>query len=150
VTGEAEREKSPPKLPASLTVTEAMAATELSEKAIRRRIERGQLRKLKGRDGKIRVPRADLEATGLVPTPGGTLRGVGELGSLEPSALLDRIVDQAEELGRLKALPERVASAEAAFDAERTAHDATRQELFRVQAEAETAAAKSRRWWQRS
>ncbi len=38
MTGEAEREKSP-KLPASLTVTEAMAATELSEKAIRRRID---------------------------------------------------------------------------------------------------------------
>ncbi len=74
MTGEAEREKSPPKLPASLTVTEAMAATELSEKAIRRRIERGQLRKLTGRDGRIRVARADLEAVGLVPTEGGTLR----------------------------------------------------------------------------
>jgi len=142
-------EKPPPKLPASLTVTEVMAATKLSEKAIRRRIERGQLRKLKGRDGKIRVPRADLEATGLVPTPGGTLRGVGELGSLEPSALLDRIVDQAEELGRLKALPERVESVERQLEAEREAHDTTRQELFRVQSEAESAAARSRRWWQR-
>jgi len=61
-----------------------------------------------GCDGRIRIPRADLEAVGLVPTEGGTLRGVGEVGSLEPAALLDRVVEQAEEIGRLKALPERV------------------------------------------
>ena len=77
---------------------------------------------------------------------------MGCWGSGEPRTrrVLDRVVEQAEEIGRLKALPERVESAEAALGAERTAHDATRQELFRVQAEAETAAAKSRRWWQRS
>lgn len=143
-------EKPPPKLPASLTVTEAMAATKLSEKAIRRRVERGQLRKLKGRDGKIRIPRADLEATGLVPTPGGTLRGVGELGSLEPAALLDRVVEQAERIGKLESLTARSESLEPELEAERQAHELTRQQLFQSRAEAEAATAeRSRRWWQR-
>jgi len=142
-------EKPPPKLPASLTVREAMSATKLSEKAIRRRIERGQLRKLTGRDGMIRIPRADLEGLGLLPSTGVSLPGVGELGSLAPAELLDRIVDQAEQLGRYRLLSENAESAEAALDAERRAHDATRTELFKVQAEAKSTAAQSRRWWQR-
>lgn len=144
-------EKPPPKLPATLTVREAMAATKLSEKAIRRRIERGQLRKLTGRDGLIRIPRADLEGLGLLPGTGVSLPGVGELG-LAPAELLDRIVEQAEQLGRYRLLSENVVDAEAALDAERRAHDATRTELFKVQAEAKSTAAQSqprRSWWRR-
>lgn len=148
MTADEAAEKPPPKLPASLTVAEAMAATKLTDKAIRRRIERGQLRKLTGRDGMIRIPRADLEGLGLLPSTGVSLRGVGELGSLEPADLLDRLVEKSEELGRLKALPERIESTEAALEAERRAHDATRTELFKVRAETESAA-QSRRWWRR-
>ena len=138
------------KLPASLTIAESSRATGVSEKAVRHRVDRGQLRKVKGKDGLIRIPRADLERLGLLAGGSVTLEGVGEVGSLEPAALLDRVVEQAERIGKLEALTERSESLEGELAAERQAHDATRQQLFQIRAEAEAATAeRSRRWWQR-
>ena len=138
------------KLPASLTIAESSRATGLSEKAVRHRVDRGQLRKVKGRDGLIRIPRADLESAGLLAGSGVSLEGVGELGSLEPAALLDRVVEQAERIGKLEALTARSGSLEAELEAERQAHELTRQHLFEIRAVAEAAEAeRSRRWWQR-
>lgn len=137
------------KLPASLTIAESSRATGVSEKAVRHRVDRGQLRKVKGKDGLIRIPRADLESLGLLAGGSVSMEGVGEVGSLEPAALLDRVVEQAEKIGKLESLTARSESLEAELEAERQAHDATRQQLFQIRAEAEATAERSRRWWQR-
>jgi len=95
----------------------------------------------------MRVIRADLERVGLLTPAGGTMGPIGALeGSLDPADLLDRIVDQAEQLGRYRLLAERSESLERKLEAERETHERTREEAIRLRAELETS---RRRWWQR-
>ena len=128
-------------LPSSLSIAEAATATGLSSKAIRRRSERGTLRKVTGQDGRIRVLRADLEAAGLLPTEAVALPGVpGEmLESLSPAALFDRLQSLGEELGRHRLLEDQAEGTRAEL-AE------ARDELARLRAELEAA---RKRWWRR-
>ena len=48
-----------------MTIAEASIATGLTEKALRRRLERGTLRSTRGHDGRLRLLVADLEGIGL-------------------------------------------------------------------------------------
>lgn len=93
------------------TISEAARLSGLSQKSIRNRVDRGQLRAVK-RDGLRRIPRSEMRRAGL-------LRGSEE--ASEPAAesdtvelrmatepllgqLLDRLERQAERLGEYRAL----------------------------------------------
>lgn len=98
--------------PRTVTVAEASRLSGLSEKAIRRRIERGTLSSVRHRDGSRRVPLSELKAHGVAETAGAPDRGmVGNVprrgapqGADVISELVDRVQQQAEELGRLRAI----------------------------------------------
>lgn len=86
----------------ALTIAEAATATGLSKKAIRNRVDRGQLRAVL-RDGVRRIPHSELERAGLWPH-------AIEAASRQPAAkeawaeLLARLERQAAELAQLRAL----------------------------------------------
>jgi excisionase family DNA binding protein len=100
------------------TISEAAELTGLSVKAIRNRVDRGQLRAVK-RDGIRRIPRSELRRAGLVPDAGepqGELpptagAAEGPSGEDSPEArtsvvgtLLERLERQASEIGELRSL----------------------------------------------
>ncbi len=92
----------------SYTFAQAEQLTGASRKALRNRVYRGQLESVL-RGGVRRIPRSELERTGL-------LRDDGEIGEVDQLAreashetpmmgeLLDRLEAQAAELGELRAL----------------------------------------------
>ena len=90
-----------------LTIREAAQRAGITEKALRRRLERGTLRAVRGEDGFVRVSVEELERVGLL-TPAGNGNGAraGHRESL--AGLVARLVaelgSQAEELGRLRAV----------------------------------------------
>ncbi len=83
------------------TLREAAALTGTTLAAMRKKAERGQLRTVI-RDGKRRVPRAELERLGLPvePRPAATAEVVAEL--------IARLEQQAAELASLRQLPARI------------------------------------------
>lgn len=106
----------------TLTIDEAAEATGLTQKALRRRIERGQLRSLL-RDGRRHIPVAELHRVELIDPEGKPMRGSewheaprgttpGKPASaelqLDAVRLLARLEELAAENGRLRALPEQV------------------------------------------
>lgn len=117
------------------TVRSVSAVTGLTEKAVRRRLEKGQLRAVRGRDGRVRLAHGELVRAGLLPLDG----GVG--GNAPPSApetgveavreLVAMIERQATELGRLRAI---------AVRSEQDQAEVVRLqgEVFRLRAEVET------------
>ncbi len=62
-----------------LTVADAAAATGLSQKALRRRVDRGTLRAVHDADGRRMLPRAELARAGLLAEPGKPGSPGGEL-----------------------------------------------------------------------
>ena len=103
------------------TIAEAAELTGASPKAIRNRVDRGQLRAVK-RDGVRRIPRSELAPAGLLPDDGQRPpelpceRGAEpaetetEAPATRPSVvgnLLERLERQAEELGELRSLTSR-------------------------------------------
>jgi len=90
------------------TITEAAELTGLTDKSVRNRVDRGQLRVVK-RDGLRRIPRSELKRAGLIRAEAEESNGV-KPGS-EPFAgpalvgqLLDRLERQASQLGEMRAL----------------------------------------------
>lgn len=93
--------------PKTLTVPEAAQATGLTEKAIRRRIERGAILSTVGHDRRRRVLVSSLREAGLVGTVGETTGHVPQVGTPDGetiSALLARYEEAVMEVGRLRAL----------------------------------------------
>jgi len=113
------------------TIAEAAPLTELSARALRARVDRGQIRSVL-RDGARRIPHTELERAGLLQgsTPD-TTEVIREL-----TAKLDA---QAAELAQLRALPERI-------EAERSRHDEqlAREAQARAEAERRAEAAEER------
>ena len=90
------------------TINEAAGLTGLSEKSVRNRVDRGQLRVVK-RDGLRRIPRSELKRAGLIREQEATQEGQDGGGGVvrEPAVvgqLLDRLERQANQLGELRAL----------------------------------------------
>lgn len=144
-------------LPRTVTIREAVRLTGLTDKAIRRRIERGQLQHLR-RDGRVQVSTADLQRQGLITPQGEPTRDIAAASSM-PGApqgetvvreLLDRLLAQERELSEVRLLN---TQADAATAAERRAREEVEAALHQtraalVQAEAQLAAAQQRRgWW---
>lgn len=125
----------------TLTVPQAAAATGLSEKAIRRRIERDSLPSVLGHDRRRRVPVLALREAGLIAPPGapmGLVPRAGHPGGEAIPELLERLERLAAENGRLRALTD---------GRERRERELVEQlHVARARiAETET----PRRWWQR-
>lgn len=102
----------------TFTLTEAAALTGVSREALRKRVNRGQLRSVL-RDGIRRIPRGELERAGLpIGPPADQMTVIQEL---------TRTIDaQAHELARLRALPAKI-------DAVRHAADTERQQRLRAE-----------------
>lgn len=91
----------------ALTVRDAAILTGLTEKALRRRIERGVLPSVLGHDGRRRVPTSALRSAGLIPqdgAPTGPIPPAGAPSGEAFSELLGRLETLAAENGRLRAL----------------------------------------------
>lgn len=125
--------------PRTLTVREAASAAGITEKAVRRRIERGTMRTVRGHDGRVRVLADDLAVVpGDAPVGhpdraplGQVPRGEAPQGNVSVADLLDRLTAQAEELGRLRAL---TASSEVVVEQERAEADRLRAEVVELRA----------------
>jgi excisionase family DNA binding protein len=121
------------------TTQEAAELTGSSVRALRKRIERGQLRAVQhGRYWKI--PHVELERTGMLG-PEGTTRGQETEGTTGPDVVMRALVfERAErarltqELARLRPLPERI---------EQITEDLHRERAERLAAEARTTEALS-------
>lgn len=94
----------------TLTIAEAAEATGLSKKAMRNRVDRGQVRAVL-RDGVRRIPRSELERAGLaVGLPHGVENGTGvppAEATTEAAAwreALERLERQAAELAELRVI----------------------------------------------
>ena len=130
------------------TISEAAALSGLSQKAIRNRVDRGQLRAVK-RAGVRRIPRSELrradllrgsqEADGQPPEP-----DVAELRiANEPlvGQLLDRLERQAEQIGEYRALSRRAESLQQERDILEKAVQDARAEALRAETRAAQAEA---------
>lgn len=147
--------------PRVLRLRDAAEHVGITEKALRRRIERGSLASLRV-DGLLAVRVADLYAAGLTPaegsdaaegnaprassahvSPGGTpRRGAGESEALV--ALVEIMRDQAEELGRMRAIMGRAESVERELVAEREARARVEASYFEERSRATAAEARVR------
>ena len=89
------------------TISEAAQLTGLTEKSVRNRVDRGQLRVVK-RDGLRRIPRSELKRAGLIraepEAPASDEPVSGRVDSPIVDQLLDRLERQASQLGELRAL----------------------------------------------
>jgi chromosome segregation ATPase len=131
------------------TIAEAAEATGLTKKALRNRVDRGQVRSVL-REGMRHIPRSELERAGLLL--GGhdeagaeaaeaveTANGGQDASSLEAviDNLHDRLEKQAAELGRLRLLTEQADSLKAAaLETEQRAHEALEAEYHAARAQA--------------
>lgn len=129
----------------TLTIAEAAEATGLTKKAIRNRVDRGQLKAVL-RDGVRRIPLSELDRAGLATTTPETdsEAGIGqEATSGQPqeassgwTELLGRLERQASELAELRQLTREAESLQAdrtrleeAFHQERTEKQAAEQRI---------------------
>ena len=147
------------------TIAEAAERSGVTEKALRRRIERGKLRTVK-RGGRVHVLATDLAT--VIPIRGtsrpvGNGEATGELDRLTETlvALIDKTEAQALDLGRLKALTEQSAKREEDLEGQLSRLEKQSQEwladskaldaqLEHLTKELELMTAKAKRWWQRS
>lgn len=145
--------------PRVLPLRDAAAHVGISEKALRRRVERGSLASLRV-DGRMAVRVADLYAAGLRPvgdttvdtgyaTPRGTsahqaTRGDHGGDSSAIVVLVAQIAEQAETIGRMRVLTERAESTERELVAEREARLRLEASYVEERARAEAAEAHAR------
>ncbi|PZR69980.1 MAG: hypothetical protein DLM63_00465 [Solirubrobacterales bacterium] len=133
------------------TINEAAEATGLSQKAIRNRVDREQLR-ASLRDGVRRIPASELERAGLIGPGGEAAKGQqpqgGSLGGNALGELLDRLERQAGELAELRVIEREADSLRA--DRGRLEALAHEQRARVLELEARLAEAQApRRWWHR-
>ncbi len=109
----------------TLTVEETAARLGVTPKAVRRRIERGTLPAILGRDGRRRVPAAALDPGAMgskqgprEPRSGQLPRDPGAPGQLDAASVLARLEQLAAENGRLRALTEVAESSRAGLEDE--------------------------------
>lgn len=128
----------------TLTIAEAAEATGLTKKAIRNRVDRGQLRAVM-RDGVRRIPRSEIDRSGLAmraseTSDGSAVRQEAASGQLAEAGgwaqLLTRLERQAGELAELRQLTREAASLQAdrerletAFHRERAEKQAAEQRV---------------------
>lgn len=131
-----------------LTIAEAAEVTGLTKKALRNRVDRGQVRSVL-RDGMRHIPRSELERAGLMgqrdeaaaeATEAGKI-GIERQGASSLEAVIDslhdRLEQQAAELGRLRLLTEQADSLKAAaLETERRAREALEAEYHAARAQA--------------
>ena len=87
----------------SFTIAEAAEASGLTQKALRARIERGQVRAVLREGAAPRIPESELWRAGLLPAHGRT-DGVREAGASEIVRELVAVIErQAAELAELRA-----------------------------------------------
>lgn len=136
----------------SYTFAEAEQLTGASRKALRNRVYRGQLESVL-RDGVRRIPRSELERTGLL-TGAGETDGIGEMAHEASHEIpmmvevLDRLERQAAELGELRALTREADSLRA--DRERLEASLYEAHAKVIELEARLVEAqRPRRWWHR-
>jgi len=135
----------------TFTIAEAAKAAGISHKAIRNRVDRGQLR-VSLRDGVRRIPASELERAGLLDPVSGEPMGQepqrGSLGGAALGELLDRLERQAGELAELRLLSREADSLRA--DRERLETFAHEQHAKVLELEAQLEAVRRpRRWWRR-
>ena len=131
-----------------LTIAEAAEVIGLTKKALRNRVDRGQIRSVM-RDGMRHIPRSELERIGLLGQQDEAADEAAEAGkmgierqgasSLEAviDGLHDRLEQQAAELGRLRLLTEQADSLKvAALETERRAREALEAEYHAARAQA--------------
>ncbi|MCA1679950.1 MAG: helix-turn-helix domain-containing protein [Actinobacteria bacterium] len=108
----------------TLTIAEAAEASGLTKKAIRNRVDRGQLRAVL-RDGVRRIPRSEIERAGLSAEPQEAGEGAGIRQEATPgqpqeatgwTELLGRLERQAGELAELRQLTREAESLQADRD----------------------------------
>jgi excisionase family DNA binding protein len=124
------------------TLREAADITGLSYEAIRSRVDRGQLRAVApGRGRTRRIPRSELEASGLSveQRPATTAAVV--------SALLAKLEAQAGEMAKLRQLEARAGSLVEKAEAEREAREQAEHELHELRSWSEEV--RSASWLQR-
>jgi excisionase family DNA binding protein len=139
----------------TLTIAEAAERTGLTHKAVRNRVDRGQLRAVL-RDGTRRIPLSELERAGLLgPNGEGAGRAAKRQEPHEAAseaavrALIETIRAQERELVELKALTREAESLRQETSGERQAREAVQAELFEARAritELEAKLAARRRW----
>jgi len=135
----------------TLTIAEAADATGLTKKAIRNRVDRGQLRAVL-RDGVRRIPRSELDRTRLSEAGGGAaIRQEAAPGQGQEasgwSELLERLERQAGELAELRTLTR---EAESLRDERLQLQAALHERRAKVtELEAQLAERPQRRWWRR-
>lgn len=135
----------------TLTIAEAADATGRSKKAIRNRVDRGQLRAVL-RDGVRRIPRSEVDRLCLVEADGeaairqeaGPGQGRGASGWSE---LLERLERQAGELAELRTLTREAESLRDERELLQAALHETRAKVTEL--EAQLPATPPRRWWRR-
>ncbi len=117
------------------TLREAAGLTGTSQEALRKRVDRGTIRSVK-RAGVRRIPRSELERAGLrIGEPADANDIVREL--------TEKIDAQAQELARLRALPERVEEYRRQADVEAKARQEA-EALARVESDGREAAERER------
>lgn len=136
-----------------VSIDEAAERLNLSQKSLRRRIERGTLESVR-RDGRRLIPLGEVERlaaeTNSVAGQGVSPSAVLPRGFEDLSTYLARLEELAAENGRLRALAEVSESTRAAMTDELLELRATKRTLELQLSAAEAAAAASpRRWWQR-
>lgn len=135
----------------TLTISEAAERCGLSHKAIRNRVDRGQLR-ASLRNGTRRIPASELERVGLIGPADEAAKGQepqrGSLGGNALGELLDRLERQAGELAELRLLSREADSLRADRERLEAFGHEQRARVLELEALLEKAR-RPRRWWRR-
>jgi excisionase family DNA binding protein len=142
----------------TFTIAEAAEATGLTKKAVRNRVDRGQLRAVLN-GGVRRVPLSELVRAGLLdengqghnPAPGQPRPQIASVPAPAEAPfareLFDRLERQARELGELRALTREAESVRNRERQERERADRLESELFEARARVAELEARRRRWF---
>lgn len=132
-----------------MTIREAAEATGLTQKAIKRRVERGSLRSVL-RDGRRLIPASEIERAGLAGDVVHAPQGPGSNGATPPglAELVAIIERQATELAEAKLLTRQAESLSVVAEQERQRANELEAQLHELRAKLAQAEAQ-RPWWRR-
>lgn len=128
------------------TLQEIEDLTGVTVKALRGRIDRGNLQAVR-KDGRVLVPRAELIRVGLLDAEGEPIRGErgevtprGPAGPVDLTPLIERLLAQERELAEVRRI---AAQAESLADGERRSREEVERALHEARAEAREAEARA-------